>query len=100
MTAPATSRKLWLRLIPDWLCGALFLAIPALYNSYPLVTSDSGAYIENGYKLQVPLDRPLAYSIFIRIASLGITTWGIVLVQALILSLLLLVITRHLLASS
>jgi hypothetical protein len=100
MIALATSRKLWLRLIPDWLCGALFLAIPALYNSYPLVTSDSGAYISNGYELQVPLDRPLAYSVFVRVASMNISMWGVVLAQALIISFLLLIIAKHLLGAS
>ena len=91
----AATRKNLIRLIPDWLVGAFCLAIPALYNSYPLLTSDSGAYIGNGYDLQVPLDRPISYSVFVRLSSMGVSLWGVVAVQVLVLSLLMLVIARH-----
>ena len=94
MIAAATRTKLYL-LFPDWIIGAFCLAIPALYNSYPFVTSDTGSYIGNAYLLQVPLDRPVAYSAFLRITSMGITLWGVVAVQALIVSMLLLVIARR-----
>src|SRR4051812_28721662 len=95
MTADAPSRKTLYRLLPDWLFGAFCLAIPALYNSYPLITSDSGAYIGNGYSLMMPIDRPLAYSVLLRISSLDTTLWGLISVQVLTVSLLLLVLTRY-----
>lgn len=79
------------------LIAALLLLAPALYNGFPLVTSDSGAYIANGFELSVPLDRPLGYSIFIRLCSLGATLWGVVACQAIILAFFLHRICRHLL---
>ncbi len=86
--------------LPDWLIGAFCLAIPALFNSYPLITADSGAYISNGYLLQMPLDRPIAYSVLTRIASMGVTLWGVVAAQALTVSLLLLILARYLLGAA
>lgn len=100
MPAAATSRNTLYRLLPDWLIGAFCLAIPALYNSFPLVTSDSGAYISNAYLLQVPLDRPLGYSIFIRIVTTGTSLWSVVLAQTLLVSVLLLLIARHALGAA
>ena len=99
MSAAISGRR-YLNLVPDWLFGALCLAIPALYNSYPLLTPDSGAYITSGYLLQVPIDRPLTYSVFVRIASMGMSLWGTVAAQALAVSLLLLVIIRHFLGGA
>ncbi len=85
------------RSVPVILIASLLLLLPALYNGFPMVTSDSGAYIANGFELTVPLDRPLGYSIFIRLFSLGVTLWGTVICQALILSFLLQRISRYLL---
>lgn len=78
--------------------GSLFLMIPALYNSYPLVTSDSGAYINNGWVIHMPHDRPIGYSLFIRISSLNsLTLWGVVIFQAVIGALLMQLIMRSVL---
>jgi hypothetical protein len=68
-----------------YLLSALILLLPACYNGYPLVTPDSGAYVDSGWYFHMPLDRPLTYSIFVRIASAGVSLWGIVLLQTLIL---------------
>lgn len=88
-------------LFPDWLIGAFCLLLPALYNGFPLVTSDSGGYIGNSYMLYLPIDRPVAYSVFIRLASLGgLSLWGVVVAQALIVSGLLLTIARHVLGDA
>ncbi len=82
--------------IPDIILGALCLLIPAFYNGFPLVTADSGGYISNSYTLFVPIDRPVTYSAFIRVASLnGATLWGVVAAQALVVSALLFTITHH-----
>ena len=60
----------------------------ALYNGFPLVTSDTGAYINNGYVLNLPEDRTLTYSLFLRICSLSLTLWLPVLVQGGVIALL------------
>jgi hypothetical protein len=66
--------------------GAFILMIFALYNGYPLFSNDSASYIHSGYYLQVAGDRPVFYGLFIRATSLGISMWGTVLAQCLILS--------------
>jgi 4-amino-4-deoxy-L-arabinose transferase-like glycosyltransferase len=87
-------------LLPEWLFGAFCLLVPALYNGFPLVTSDSGGYISNSQTLYLPIDRPVAYSLLIRICSLGISLWGVVFTQALLLSGLLLFIIRSVMGSA
>lgn len=72
-----------------------FLLIPAFYNGFPLVTSDSGAYIENAFKLYMPNDRSPGYSFFLRVSSLGISLWFTVVVQAIITGHLMDVVLRH-----
>ncbi len=69
-----------------YLASAFILLLPAFYNGYPLVTPDTGAYVDSGWYFHMPLDRPITYSIFVRIASgSGISLWGVVLWQTLIL---------------
>lgn len=70
--------------------GALAILLPALYNAYPLVYSDTGTYLRSAFTDFVPVDRPYWYGVFIRITSLGgHTLWGVVVVQALLCSALL-----------
>lgn len=95
---PAKRLPFHVRDLLVFLAAVFLLLLPALYNGFPLVTSDSGAYINNGYELYVPLDRPLTYSVFIRLSSLQATLWGVVAAQAVILAFLLQLLTRHFLA--
>lgn len=64
-------------------CGLL---IPAIYNGFPLVYSDTGAYIASGFEGTVPGDRPISYGLFLRHSSLATSLWFTVLAQALLLS--------------
>lgn len=73
----------WTLLVTLLLIGA------ALYNGYPLVTSDSGTYILSGFKNYIPADRPIVYGLFIRHASLAVSLWFAIIFQSLILSYLL-----------
>lgn len=86
--------------IPDWLVGALCLIIPALFNGFPLATSDTGGYISNAFTLYLPIDRPVGYSVLIRLTSLGLTLWGVVIAQAMVLSALLLAVARGVLGTA
>ncbi len=61
----------------------------SLFNGYPLVTSDTGAYINNGFLLQVAKDRPIVYSIFLRFFSLQFSTWLVVFIQGCLIAFLL-----------
>ncbi len=89
-----------LPLLPDWLFGALCLLIPAFYNGFPLATSDTGGYISNAFTLYLPIDRPVGYSVLVRMASLGLTLWGVVVAQALVLAALLLAVVHGALGSN
>jgi hypothetical protein len=65
--------------------SALCLGGAALYNGYPLVYSDTGTYIESGFTLETPFDRPIMYGLFIRLFSFGgATLWTVVLAQCLL----------------
>ncbi len=58
----------------------------AFYNGFPLVYSDTGTYLESGFTLETPLDRPIMYGLFLRMASLnGLTPWTVIFVQSLLL---------------
>jgi hypothetical protein len=62
---------------------ALLLTWPMVYNGFPLVFSDTGAYLTSGIERFVPGDRPVFYGAFLaatsRLAGLSFT----VIVQAL-----------------
>ena len=66
-----------------YLIAAFTLLIPAFYNGYPLVYSDSGSYIISGMDLVIPEHRPIMYGLFIRFFSFNFSLWLVVLVQSL-----------------
>lgn len=69
------------------LAGGLILCAPAFYNGFPILTSDSGTYINCGFTSELPVDRPIAYGIFLRHISLAVSLWIPLLVQAILTSL-------------
>ena len=70
-----------------WLLLASLLLISAgLYNGFPLVTSDSGTYINSALLYTVPDDRPVVYGLFIRATGLKVTLWLVILAQGLLLA--------------
>ncbi|MDQ3191568.1 MAG: hypothetical protein M3Q58_08240 [Bacteroidota bacterium] len=66
--------------------GAIILGVPALYNGYPLVYSDTGTYIGSGFDSYVPPDRPIIYGLFVRHSSLAASLWLVILSQSLLVS--------------
>jgi len=68
--------------------GAVFLILFALYGNYPILTGDSGTYINSGFTLNVPVDRPIIYGLFLRLFSLGQSLWLATFAQGLILAFL------------
>ncbi|REJ85325.1 MAG: hypothetical protein DWQ44_01330 [Bacteroidetes bacterium] len=64
----------------------LILMGASLFNRYPLVTSDTGAYIYHGFEKTIPEDRPVIYGIFLRYASMHDTLWYVVIAQNLLLA--------------
>ena len=69
---------------------------PALYNSFPLVNPDTGAYIAHAFESRPPIDRSVFYSYFIRVSSLTMFPMGCVVVQSCIgTSLVFLLLRQH-----
>lgn len=66
--------------------STVLLLFVALYNGYPLMTSDSGAYMNNAFHFGIPQDRPLTYSLFIRVILRWRTLWLVILAQSFWLS--------------
>lgn len=69
-----------------FILSVLILLWPALINGYPLVLADSGTYLLMGHQNQVPVDRPLTYPLFIGWASMGLTAWFSIVIQAVIIT--------------
>ena len=72
------------------LLGSLVLLHGGLHNGFPLVTYDTGTYLGSGMSLTVPDDRPIAYGLFTRVASLHFSLWFVIFFQCLLLAWLLL----------
>src|SRR5690554_3684288 len=66
------------------LLGTVILSIVGLYNGYPLVFSDTGTYIYSGFDLFIPNDRPIAYGLLLRLFSLKLSAWFVILFQNLL----------------
>jgi len=75
-----------MRTIYSVIIGAFILMLEAFRNGFPLVYPDTGTYIRSGFTLEIPVDRPIYYGLFIKVASLNVSLWLVILVQALIVS--------------
>lgn len=73
-----------LKKILFYLLAAFTLLIPAFYNGYPLVYSDTGSYIASGMDLVIPEHRTIMYGLFIRFFSFNFSFWLVVFAQSLI----------------
>lgn len=72
---------------PVFICiAALLLCYMGFYNGFPIVDSDTGAYIFSGFTNTVKEDRPIIYGLFLRHISLAESLWLVIFVQSLILS--------------
>ncbi len=71
------------------LLAALVLISAGLYNGFPLVTSDSGTYLNSAINRTVPDDRPLTYGLWVLATGLRKTLWLVIFAQGLLLAALL-----------
>jgi hypothetical protein len=71
------------------LAGALLLCWPAFLNGYPLVFSDTGAFLHQTLGPLVIWDKPHVYGPFLHLFHWRLTLWGPLLAQGLMLSWLL-----------
>ena len=69
-----------------WISLTTALLWVALWNGYPTFYPDSGTYLECGFLLETPVDRPITYGLFIVATSLGgFSLWMTILAQAILL---------------
>jgi hypothetical protein len=68
------------------LAGAALLLWPALYNGWPLVFSDTGAFMFAALERWPQWDKPIAYAVFLHVLSWRLTYWIAAFVQGLIVS--------------
>ncbi len=91
------------RRLPDLglvVAGTVLLCLVAFWNGFPLVYSDTGAYLASAFEGKVPLARPIGYGLFIRYTALGGNIWLPLIAQSLLFSWLLLRTVRVLLPSN
>ncbi|HZR82277.1 MAG TPA: hypothetical protein VFD92_14380 [Candidatus Binatia bacterium] len=73
---------------PRWVGSAAFVASTllvasaAIWNGYPLVSSDTGAYVASSFALRAPIDRPVFYGLFLRAAHVGLSLWPVAIIQS------------------
>jgi hypothetical protein len=78
------------------LAGAAMLAWPAVLNGYPILFSDTHAFLVQAGQPRMVWDKPFAYGPFLRLFHLGVTLWLPLAAQCLILSHLLWLVARAL----
>jgi len=72
------------------LFGSIVFLLPAIWNGFPFIFTDSLSYITSGIDLVAPFDRPIFYGLFIRSTGLIMKVWGAVIIQSILLIILLL----------
>jgi len=81
------------------LIGAILLLAIALINTYPLITQDTGAYLNMAYAWFFPSDRPAFYGVFIKFVSITKSIWWPIIAQSVLLSYLMLELVEKLIPS-
>jgi hypothetical protein len=66
--------------------GAALLLWPAAYNGWPLVFSDTGAFMFFVLERHPQWDKPIAYALFLHGTSWRVSYWGTAVAQALVVS--------------
>jgi hypothetical protein len=64
--------------------SAAGLLWPALWNGYPLVFADTGTYLSQAIERYLGWDRPIFYSLFMFPLHKTVTTWPVIMAQALL----------------
>ncbi len=72
----------------------MLLLWPALLNGYPLVFADTGTYLSQVVERHLGWDRPVFYALFILPLHLTLTTWPVIIAQAVLTVLVLRVALR------
>jgi len=92
---PKTRLDQWLRSFGYYLFTGMLVSGLAFINQYPLVYSDTGAYLENSFSLIPYDDRPIGYGLIIRAFSWQATLWPVVIFQGVVASWLIMLLVRE-----
>jgi len=68
------------------LAGGLLLLWPALYNGWPFVFTDTGAFMFAALERWPQWDKPIAYALFLHALSWRVSYWGAAFAQGLVIS--------------
>lgn len=79
--------------------GAFIFLLPAIWNGFPFIFTDTLSYMVSGFDLIAPPDRPIFYGIYVRVTNLFFDIWGEVICQAILLSFLLIKFAKKLFPS-
>jgi hypothetical protein len=79
-----------------YLVTGMLISGLAFVSQYPLVYSDSGAYMANSFSLSPNDDRPIGYGLIIRAVTWQSTMWTVVVFQGAVTSWLLMLMVREL----
>jgi len=74
------------RTLAPILLAAALLLWPALCNGYPLVFADTGTYLSQAIERYLGWDRPIFYSLFMLPLHMTVTTWPVIVAQALLVA--------------
>lgn len=93
---PGTANTSVSRKLLYYTATGLAVAALAFINGYPLVYSDSGAYMDNAFTLSAYDDRPIGYGLIIRAVTWKSTMWTVPIFQGIVVSWLLMLLVREL----
>jgi hypothetical protein len=85
----------WPRWLGYYLFTGMLVSGLAFINQFPLVYSDTGAYLENSFSLIPFDDRPIGYGLIIRALSWKATLWPVVIFQGVVASWLIMLVVRE-----
>ena len=74
----------WRCTVPGLVLAVLLLLWPALLNGYPLVFSDTGTYLLQVLERHLGWDRPVFYSLLMVPLHATLSTWPVVIAQAVL----------------
>lgn len=72
--------------ISDVIIISLLFLLPAIYNGFPLINSDSGAYLASANVNWALYDRPILYGYFIKCFAIDNYLWFVIIIQNFILA--------------
>ena len=74
--------------------GSIAFLMPAIWNGFPFIFTDSLSYITSGMDLLAPPDRPIFYGLLIRATGMLTKIWGVVIFQSILLTYFLLILSK------